>query len=224
VCRSDEKGSVRELIYNKLKSDITLGNINPGKRLLESDLATQFQVSRTPVREVIRQLQSEGLVKVESLRGASVTKLSVEEVREIYSIRIILESFGTELAVKNFGKREKEILKKFKQMFKKHLTNGKYSEWLETNIKFHLFFTENAGNSYLYRLLKDLRSRVHRYQFIAATSPYIIQQYTKEHEQIIDAALKGNSKLARRNMERHLFTVHQVLTDFLNKFPMICSL
>jgi DNA-binding GntR family transcriptional regulator len=221
MIENKESASARELIYNKLKSDITLGNIKPGERLLESELATEFKVSRTPILEVIRQLRSEGLVKVESLGGATVTKLSMGEIREIYSIRIAFESFGTELAVKNFSKKEREILKQFKQTFKKHLTNRKYLEWLEANIRFRLFFAENVGDSCLYRLLKDLRGRVHRYQFIAATSPCTIQQYTKEHEQITDAAVKGNSKLARRNMERHLFTAHRVLTDFLNKFLMI---
>ncbi len=220
---SSKKNSIfiRESVYNSLKSSITLGELKPGERLLEWELAARFRVSRTPIREAIRQLQSEGLVKVEPLKGATVTKLSVEEVKEIFSIRNVLESYSTELAVKNFGSREKEKLKEFRRQFNKHARSGDYSEWLETNIQFHLFFAKNSGNSNLYVFLKELRTRVHRYQFIAATSPAIINRYTKEHDEIIDAALDGNPKLSRTNMEKHLKSVHHVLTDFLKRFPMM---
>jgi len=212
---------IRESVYNSLKRNITLGELKPGERLLEWELADRFRVSRTPIREAMRQLQSEGLVKVEPLKGATVTKLSVEEVKEIFWIRNVLESYSTELAVKNFGSREKEKLKEFRRLFNKYARSGDYLDWLETNVQFHLFIAKNSGNSNLHVLLRELRNRVHRYQFIAATSPDIIIRYTKEHEKIIEAALEGNPKLARKNMEKHLKSVHNILTDFLKKFPMM---
>ena len=213
--------SVRESIYNKIKNDITFGYIKPGERLLESKLTSQFRVSRTPIREAIRQLQSEGLVMVESRKGATVTKLSKEEVEEIYAIRTILEGYGVELAVKRLGGKEKEVLRGFKRLFQEHKKKGMYSEWLDTNIQFHLFFAKGSGNSNLYKIIEDLRMRVHKYQYIATTNPAFIQQYTKDHEEIIDAAIEGNQKLSRKKMENHLRKVRHILTDFIKRFPMI---
>jgi DNA-binding GntR family transcriptional regulator len=63
--------------------------------------------------------------------------------------------------------------------------------------------------------------RVHKYQYIATTNPAFIQQYTKDHEEIIDAAIEGNQKLSRRKMENHLRKVRHILTDFIKKFPML---
>jgi DNA-binding GntR family transcriptional regulator len=185
-------------------------------------LAEKFQVSRTPIREAIRQLQSEGLVTVEPLRGATVTKLSKEEVGEIYSIRVILETYATELAANLFkDPHEKILLGDFKIRFKKYLEEEKYPEWLDTDIKFHLLIAEKSGNSNLFRILGDLKSRVHRYQFIAATSSQIIDEYTGDHQKIIDAILINDSKSASEHMRTHLENVRDNLIKFLNNFPKI---
>jgi len=97
--------SEREQIYRAIKTDITSGKIKPGERLLEAKLATQYGVSRTPIREVIRQLESEQLADVEKRKGSTITKLSVEEIDKIYSLRILLEGCSASLAVKRLGEK-----------------------------------------------------------------------------------------------------------------------
>jgi DNA-binding GntR family transcriptional regulator len=211
----------REQIYKAIKTDITSGKIKPGERLLEAKLAAQFGVSRTPIREVIRQLESETLATVEKRKGATITKLSVEEIDEIYSLRIILEGYSASLTVKRLGKKEKVALREFKKSFNEYAKNSKYSEWLATGIRFHSFFAQNCGNLTLYKMIDDLRSRVHRYQFIVTTGMDSIMRHTKEHQEIIDAALKMDPELTRKKMERHLKSVYTELKRVLENFPSI---
>jgi DNA-binding GntR family transcriptional regulator len=211
----------REHIYKAIKTDITSGRIKPGERLLEEKLAAQFEVSRTPIREVIRQLESEGLATAEKRKGATVTKLSVEEIDEIYSLRIILESYAASLTVKRLGKKERDVLREFGKSFIECAKHRKYAEWLAAGIRFHAFFAENCGNLTLYKIIDDLRSRVHRYQFIVTTNDESIARHTREHEAIIDGALKMDPRLTRRRMEAHLKSVYKELEKVLEHFPSI---
>lgn len=213
--------SEREQIYRAIKTDITSGKIKPGERLLEAKLAAQFGVSRTPIREVIRQLESEALATVEKRKGATITKLSVEEIDEIYSLRIILEGYSASLTVKRLGIKEKDDLRQFKKLFNEYAKKRKYSEWLATGIRFHSFFAQNCGNLTLHKVIDDLRSRVHRYQFIVTTNMDSITRHTKEHEEIIDAALKMDPELTRKKMELHLKCVYDELKRVLQNFPLI---
>jgi len=211
----------RGQIYKAIKTDITSGRIKPGERLLETKLAAQFGVSRTPIREVIRQLESERLVTVEKRKGAIITKLSVAEVDEIYSLRIILEGHATSLAVKRLGERERKALREFRKAFIECMKSAKYAEWLEAGIRFHSFFAKNCGNLTLYKIIDDLRSRVHRYQFIVTTNMDSITRHTREHVDIIDAALKNDPELTRRKMEKHLRYVYKELEKVLSHFPSL---
>jgi len=211
----------REQIYKVIKAEITSGKIKPGERLLESKLASRFGVSRTPIREVIRQLENERLASVEKRKGAFITKLSLEEIDEIYSLRIVLEGYCASLAVKRFEEKERDTLRHFKKLFGEYADGRKYSEWLATGIRFHSFFAQNCGNLTLYKIIDDLRSRVHRYQYIVTTNIDSITRHTQEHIEIIDAALKMDPKLTRKKMETHLKCVYKELKGVLENFPSI---
>ncbi len=211
----------REQIYSKIKAEITSGRLQPSERLLEEKLAVQFGVSRTPIREVIRQLEIEGLVVVEQSKGATVTKLSVAEVDEIYSLRIILEGYAASLAVKRFGKKEIELLEEFKRLFTECAKTSQYTKWLETGNRFHSFFAENCGNLTLYKFIDALKSRVHRYQYIVTTNVVSITQHTKEHVAIIDAALQLDPELTQRKIQEHLKSVYKELETVLSHFPSL---
>jgi DNA-binding GntR family transcriptional regulator len=89
--------SLRQKVYYSIREDITLGRLSPGERLIEFELAKRFKASRSPIREAIRQLESEGLIKFNQNRGITVSKLSPEEVNEIYNVRWLLESYAARL-------------------------------------------------------------------------------------------------------------------------------
>jgi len=213
------KGNTREYIYNKIREDIIYGRLRPGERLLESELTRNYQVSRTPVREAIRQLQSEGFVNVISNRGATVTKLSIQEVDEIYGIRAILEAYAVRLAVEKITKNDLNNLLKIQKKLEENASIKDYEGYIENNIKFHFFFPEISGNKNLLRTIQDLRRCVYRYQYITLTIPGSFDPWLKGHRKIIDALIKKDAELAAKNMENHLEDIRRVSIDFFKKFP-----
>ncbi len=216
---ADMKG--REAIYQSIRADITLGILRPMQRITEEKLATQYGVSRTPIREVIRQLQSEGFLTVEGRKGATVSNLTVNEVEEIYSLRILLEKHSVELFTGNMTEaQEKEIIA-FRNAFVDRLRDGNYRLWLEAGIAFHNYFADNCGNVTLARIINDLRARVHRYQYIVTSNSHSLTQHTQEHLNIIDSILKKDPVKAGEFMQLHLGSVLSSLRHYLKTIPAL---
>ncbi|MFX0200096.1 MAG: GntR family transcriptional regulator [Candidatus Hodarchaeota archaeon] len=215
------KLSSGEIIYHKLIDHILHGKIVPGEKIDESKLSQEFQVSRTPLREAIRRLQSEGLVTVEPQRGATVKRPSIEEVSEIYAIRPKLEGLAVELAVNNFNEAEQRKLLEFKRKFRSSLQGMRNLKWLEDNIDFHFYFAKLSGNDTLFQVIKNLNMRVHKYRYISLMHPECIEQYTFQHEQIIDSVINSNPKKAGKVMEMHLNSVRRNLMSYLKEFPFL---
>lgn len=211
----------REYIYKAIKADITSGRLQPHERLLETKLAEQYGVSRSPIREAIRQLEIERLVTVEKRKGATVTKLSIAEVNEIYSLRTILEGYSASLAVKRFTSRDRTALEEFKQLLIEYADASRHAQWLEVGIRFHAYFSKNSGNLTLSKYIEDLVNRVHRYQYIVTTNTASLAQHTAEHLEIIEAALAADPELTRKKMQQHLRSVHAELEKILNRFPAL---
>lgn len=90
--------SLREGIISKIREDIIYGRVRPGERFIESRLSEQFNTSRTPIREALWQLESEGLIEFERYRGITISKLTLNEIDELFTIRALLESFAAGLA------------------------------------------------------------------------------------------------------------------------------
>jgi DNA-binding GntR family transcriptional regulator len=221
MVNNNEKLLALNDVCETIKEFILNGKYKPGEKLIEGELARQLGISRTPIREAIRRLESEGLIKTERLKGAYVAKLSIDEVKEIYYVRGILESHAAELAVINIGQMEIRSLIHYKEMFNIYKKRKEYDTWLSTNIEFHQFLAKHSRNSTMLRLLTDLGGRVHRYQFIATTNDKNIELYSEEHEKIIESVLKKDAKMARFHMEKHLKSVQRIVTEFLDRFPTI---
>jgi DNA-binding GntR family transcriptional regulator len=211
--------NTNEFIYNKIRDDITYGKIKPGERLFELELTKKYGISRTPIREAIRQLQSEGLLDVIPNKGARVTKLSIRELDEIYSIRAILEKYAVKLAAEKIKKIDLAKIIETQKKLEKNASEKDYIKYLENNIKFHFLFPKISGNQSLFQLIKDLRMRVYRYQYITLTIPNNLNLWLEQHQQIIDALINNDAELAAKNMERHLEKIKRLSIDFLKKFP-----
>ena len=158
--------SLREKIYSQIRDDITYGRLNPGERLVESKLAQQFATSRSPVREVLRQLESEGLIKFQRNKGITVSKLSIKEVDEIYTLRLLLESYATRLAAENIKKNDIEILRGLQEKLKVAAKHLDIKAWLENNNLFHDILCERSENDNLALILDTLKRRIYRYKYM----------------------------------------------------------
>ncbi len=188
-----ENKSLRENIYNKILEKITNGEISPGEKLNERQIAKEFSVSRTPVREAFAQLEKMGIVVSNLRTGTVVKKTTVEQFEEISEIVSVLEAYAIEIAVeKGVKKKDLAYIKRLHQEMKKSVEEKNYLQYTKTNITFHEFLVKISGNKALAEALKDLIRRV----YIGGLSlPFYVDKYISQHTEIIHAI---SSKLPLR--------------------------
>ena len=113
----DEYLPLRDVVFNTLRQGILTGALKPGERLMEIHLADRLGVSRTPIREAIRMLELEGLVTMIPRRGAEVSRISRQDIRDVLEVRLVLDSLATKLACERITEDQKEELKRAAEGF-----------------------------------------------------------------------------------------------------------
>jgi DNA-binding GntR family transcriptional regulator len=211
--------SLREKIYQGIRDDITYGKLSPGERLVESTLVKRFKTSRSPIREALRQLESEELITFERNKGITVSKLSIQEIDEIYSLRWLLESYATRLSAERATKNDVVYLKDLHGKLKAAAKNSDLLGWIQNNILFHDFFSENCGNNNLHQVLSTLKRRVNRYHYTIVRIPGHFKVYIEHHGGMLRACESNNGRVAEKYMRAHVQMIRTVLMDYLNKFP-----
>ena len=210
-------GNLRESIYLSLRDAITFGEILPGEQIFEDVIAKRFNVSRTPVREAIRQLQMEGYINVIPYVGAFVTKISPKNVEDIYDILIILEGYAVWEAIPKIKPRDLKQLKTLHNKITLAAQKNDVGEYYKNNIKFHMKFVELSGNEQLKDVLSLLRNKIYRTHYIGITIPGHFEEYITDHTQILDAISKGDREMAKRYMEDHIRRTKVILVDYLKR-------
>lgn len=213
------KQSLRDMIYYKIREDILHGILRPGERIVEGDLCDAYNIGRSRVRTIIAQLENEGLITAIPNKGASVSKISVEEIREIFNIRAVLEGYSVRLACGNITSSQVAYLEKLDRNLREAASKMDHSSWLSNNLDFHLFFQKESKYSHLLRILQDLRGRVFRYQYLSITITGQFETYIKQHGEVIRNIKNNKPMLAQQAMTEHLETVRDILLDYLAKFP-----
>jgi len=212
-------GSRREETYHKIQRAITNGTLSPGERLVEKRICDEFKVGRTPLREVLRQLEAEGYVDVFPNKGAVVRKMSLKEVGDIYDIVALLEAYATETATRYVTSEDKRKLRNIQNDCKKAGRSKDYRKWLEKNALFHRYFPRLSGKTYLYNQIDSLRSKNYRYRLIAATVPGRMENHIRAHEEILRAVFKMDARRAGNAMRRHVLYVKKMLLEVLKQYP-----
>lgn len=192
--------AVRERVCEQLREHIISGRLRPGDRLVERDLAEQFGVSRMPVREAIRILQSEGLIVVESPRRVVVRKLSQTDVEELFDVREALEVFACGLAAQRAGQQDLRRLEWLLADIARATEAGTLSQVADGHAQFHEQIIALAGNGLLSIILHPLESRL-RWLFRQ------IEDWTRllhEHERLFAVIASGDPERARECSRLHV--------------------
>jgi DNA-binding GntR family transcriptional regulator len=205
-----------------IQARVLSGEIPSGSRLRQEMLATEFGVSRTPVREALRKLQAGGLVHVEPNRGAIVRRPTPREVREAYEVRAELEGLAAELAATRIRddelRRLREAQRLFRHSMKTLLTwketrdagdappDDAHSEWIRGNDLFHLAIQEAAGNDRLQATLTDLHMSFPRdlTWMVLGESSRLLEENVAEHGAILAAIEDHDADAARDLMAQHV--------------------
>ncbi len=208
------KKPLRETIYTDLKRQIISGQLPPGSRVVEIALADQLQVSRTVIREVIKQLELEGLVRITPYKGTEVARFSLKDIEEIYAIQATLEGMAADLSTAKMTEADKKDLHRIQKQLREalHKTPG---EWQKMNVRFHQFFIERCGNWRLQNLVKNQRDQFARYWRIILAIPGQRERNSSGHEKILKAIESGDSLKVRLAMEEHIHQAAKKLMEFL---------
>jgi len=212
-----------EEVYHLLKEKIASLEFKPGQSLAEKDIASQFKVSRTPVRHALTKLERDGLVKILPRKGAFIQFLSMKDINEIFQIREALEGLAARLAAENI---DLEALKEFEKFYLAALEKNSgenLQEIFNFGVKFHDFIINSAGNKRIKQVLKDLRVQfeISRMFFLNQNSnvrPSRAVQSIHEHLGIIKALKKLDGELAEARLKKHISNAQKYTFSFQGIF------
>jgi GntR family transcriptional regulator, trigonelline degradation regulator len=168
---SKSAAPLRRQVLDELRQSIIAGRLNPGERLVERELIAMMGVSRTVIREALRQLESEGLVAIVPNKGPIVRTLTVEEARDIYAIRAVLEGLAARLFTEQAGQAQIARLERALSVVEKAYDSGDVDSMLETKNNFYEVLFDGAKSETLASMLAILHGRIWRWRGLGLTHP-----------------------------------------------------
>ena len=205
-------------VYRALRGAISRGELLPGARLIEADLATQLQVSRAPVREALRMLSQEGLVAATPNRGAFVARLSLQDIREVYTCRAALEGMAVQLCAQRPDRRGADALGAILDRRGEARAAGDSDAVLELDKAFYEALLTMAGNQLLTELVNHLWDRIVHYRALSVRLvPQSAGAAGAAHRQIVAAIRDGDGARGRAIAERRVLESGERLIEYLTR-------
>lgn len=202
---------LRILVYEELRMLIMTGQIKPGTRMMEIELAEGMGVSRTPVREAIRQLEKDNLVTIEPRRGAYVSDISAVDLEDMLIVREPLEGLATYLAAQNMSDEDIEVVRKVNEQYEAALENKDTEQMIQSDTKFHNLITQGSGNQYLINILLELQEQVLRFRYIYFKSAKRAEEVVKEHRAILESISSRNAEAAENYCKEHIKKLREAI-------------
>ena len=200
----DEYLPLRDVVFNTLRRAILRGELKPGERLMEIQLANKLGVSRTPIREAIRKLELEGLVLMIPRKGAEVAEITRKNMMDVLEVRKALEELAAELACERIGKEQIAEMRVAAKEFERTLKTGDVTQIAEADEKFHDILYIATNNQRLILLLNNLREQMYRLRVEHLKLKECYPQLLSEHDIIIDCVEKRNKEAAKDIVRRHI--------------------
>ena len=209
----DEFLPLRDVVFNTLRQAILTGELKPGERLMEIHLANKLGVSRTPIREAIRKLELEGLVKIIPNKGAYVTGITPKDVQDIYMIRSILEGMCARWATEHITPEQIEQLEEIVLLSEFHLKKDKDKVVQVSDLdgKFHHVLYEASNSRIMEHTLSDFHKYVKMARMLSVGAKNRAEKSIEEHKAILEAIKKGDADEAERLANLHIMHVMENL-------------
>lgn len=214
-----DAGSRTERAYQRLRSEILRGQLEPGQRLRAADLDARFDLGLTPIREALVRLGTENLVVVESNRGARVRGISMEEFADLMETRRKIERLCLTESMRNGDSRwEAEAIAALHVLARTPLPDfgqpaALASEWESHHRHFHAALVAACGSDWLLRFWNQLADHSERYRKVRLQTPLVARDVQAEHQAILDAVLRRDEDLAVALVEQHLRDTEAAVRD-----------
>jgi DNA-binding GntR family transcriptional regulator len=201
------------LAYDSIKAYILREDLDENTRLTEELLSNQLCISRSPVREALNSLHTEGLIRIEARRGAYLRHFSTKEVRDLYDLREALEVYA--VGITELTPRLIDDLRQSTQRTREFLDSNDRLGHIEEDTTFHGLIASGTGNSELCRVLANIQSQIwmcrrKTYELSSSTAP-------DAHLAIVDALEKGDRQQAQAAMRNHISLVRKRLIAFMDR-------
>jgi DNA-binding GntR family transcriptional regulator len=207
-------------IYKAIRDEIFAGKLNPGERLVEKELCERLQTTRGYVREALKMLCVDGFVVINRGKGATVTKISYQDTKNLYELLAVLEAKSAELAAPNLTPADLESMKAINVTMRGCVGAKDRAQarrvWQESNLNFHRILAAKSGNQELEGLVENIRWRTFDFRYVVLFEPYY-PLFVEQHEAIIEVINNKNLKGVRKMMETHVEKASEVLLQGLEK-------
>lgn len=211
----DEYLPLRDVVFNTLRDAILKGELEPGERLMEVTLAQKLGVSRTPIREAIRKLELEGLVKMTPRKGAEVAQITLKDLTDVLEVRRHLEELAVELSCKKATDAELEELKQCHEVFKHKIESDDLTEMAVADVALHDVIYKITGNKRLIQILNNLREQMYRYRLEYIKDEDKRKILVEEHEVLLKAISARDVKAAKEAIKQHINNQEKTIIENL---------
>ena len=208
---------LRDVVFNTLRQAILRGELKPGERLMEIQLANKLGVSRTPVREAIRKLELDGLVLMIPRKGAEVAQISEKSLRDVLEVRRSLEALAVRLACERISQQALSELKEAEEAFEEVLGNDDITVVAEADVAFHSIIYISTDNQRLIQLLIKFREQMYRYRVEYLKRRECHSQLLSEHRDMIQFIEKGEADAAIRITCQHIDNQVKTVSGLLRR-------
>lgn len=202
----------KEEAYNYIKKEIVTNHLHPNEVISENQITSQLNMSRTPVREAIKQLVADGLVNVQG-RENVVSPLTPESVQEVYELRTLLETYALK---KTIGIIPDSALDQISDRFEDAYKRRDWEDYLQVDTDFHELITHIAGHPRLRQFLDILKAQTARTRHVNAFNPNRMDKSIVEHRKIIQDIRDRNLDAAEKDLSLHLTHVYDSVKQYMN--------
>ncbi len=208
---------LRDVVFNTLRQAILHGEMEPGERLMEIQLAQKLGVSRTPIREAIRKLELEGLVVMIPRKGAEVAHITEKDMRDVLEVRCTLEELAMELACKNVTSELLTELKAANRVFEASVVSKDVVAIVDADVHFHDVIYTMTNNARLIQIINKLREQMYRYRLEYIKDARTHSILINEHNEIIQKLENQDVNEAKSVMRQHIHNQEKGIVRLLNK-------
>lgn len=195
---------LRDVVFHTLREAILKGELKPGERLMELQLASRLGVSRTPIREAIRMLELEGLAVTMPRKGAEVAKMTEKDMEDVLQIREALDELAVQVACDKMTAQQLKELTLAMKNFENAIQAGKLKKIIEYDVEFHDIIYRATDNPKLVTLLNNIREQIYRYRVEYLKGKENYPMLVREHEEIVTALKQKNKERVADAMRSHI--------------------
>lgn len=196
--------SLNQIIYEDLKGKILRGDIAPATRLQEDRLAKTYQTSRTPVRDALRKLDQENVLKKLDYGGYLINELTLDEIEEIFELRAVIESYAAFLATSRISEAEIEKMEEILEDSRSAIKKEDFESFIELNTDFHALLYKASRGKHVLRILQGLWDYFYRHRKTIFTKKSNLEDSLRGHERMLQTMKSGDAEGVEKLVRQHI--------------------